>query len=302
MFPRWTILAFFAPISLFASDWNPQSSGPFFTGTADTTPPGSFFAEAYAYYGVQPNSNSLSIPMRFDQGIVPSVEFNVSVPYQHTWVKGPNGLSGSGGGVGDSQIFFKFRILEEKAVRPSLAIETTLTLPSGNATNLDPTKNGADQTGQGSLAETLTLLARKKLQPFKIYGQLSYTRAATVQMQPGYSLTNLNSLAPGQTVVPGDNLYLSLAFEHILNDSSCFGYLFELYGNHVFQTNLLSGNASTMSWTQVSVAPELEINSSDSIQWAAGMTFPFASVNGPPRNMTYMLTVTWQYDGPLGHR
>lgn len=281
--------------------WNPASSGPFFTSTSDTTPPGSFFAEVYGYLGFQQASHNLSVPLRFDQGVVPNVEFDITTPYEHTWITGPAGTSGSGGGVGDTLVFFKFRFLNETSSFPSLAIMPMLTLPSGNATDLNPSQNGADQTGQGALEGTIALLARKLIRPFKLYGELAYTGSGTLKMVPGYSLTNLNSISPGQTVVPGDNFYYSFAFEHVLNDQNGLGYILEFYGNHAFATSLLSGSASTSSWTQVSLAPEIEFDTG-SFQWAGGISLPVLSTGGAPASTTYMLTVTWQYDGPLGHR
>ncbi len=291
------------PAARAQANWDPTTSGPFFTGTAETQPPGSFFAETYVYdyYQSNPGIHSVVMPLRFNVGVIDGLDFNASVPYDHTLEKGPNGNWYQGGGVGDTQLWVKKELIKASGNLPTISTELILTLPSGNYAHLKPDLYDADQTGLGTTDVGVSVLARKRLEPFEFYGQLTYTTGSQTTVAPGYSTQNGTLFPQGGLITPGDTIFYSGAFEHILNEKWNAGYLMELYGGASTGHNLFVGPTGRAGWSFLWAAPELEIDFPRNVSWGAGVALPVYQENYL-RTITPMFTVTYTYSGPEGHR
>ncbi len=282
--------------------WDPTTSGPFYTGTAETVPPGSFFVETYLFDEEQPGlgTRSFDVPLRFDVGLANGMDLSGLIPYDYTLQENNAGTWVHGGGIGDSQFWMKKELVKASSKWPAISAEFVVTLPSGNSAYLKPNLYSADQTGLGTTDVGISLLARKRMRPCEFYGQVTYSVASEAQVSPGYVTTNGITLPQGGVVAPGDTITYAAAFERVLNEATEFGYLIEFYGMTSTGQNMFRGPTG-QNWSFVDAAPELEINSSKNTSWGVGEMIPVYQYNYPKTDIT-MFTVTYSYSGPEGHR
>jgi len=124
---------------------------------------------------------------KFTYGLWNNLEVFVVVPYVHNWANrvdepGPNGERSAGfGGIGDVNLTFKYRLLEETETRPTVTALFATDFPTGHFRHLNPGRLGADVLGGGAFAFTTGLNVSKWVKPFVFYGNLWYT------MQTAYS-------------------------------------------------------------------------------------------------------------------
>ncbi|EQD48682.1 hypothetical protein B1A_13951, partial [mine drainage metagenome] len=160
--------------------WGPLTSGPFFTGNANTVPVGSFFVRSAwsdnLMFGQGLNLSSMTGEFRIDVGLMKNLEMNLVVPLgiNSQDSAGTNNQRITRWGVGDTVIFFRYNFLLENDVyslwhRPSLTIEPQFVFPTGKYTELSPTANGLDQMGNGTFNEGLYLIAKKSSKPFRLF-------------------------------------------------------------------------------------------------------------------------------------
>ncbi len=297
-----TLLLFTAPAwGDLQSNWDPTTSGPFYTGTAETVPPGSFFVETYWFdqYQSALGTRTETFPFRFDIGLLDGIDVSGLIPYEYTLQESKIGWV-HGEGIGDAQFWVKKELVKASDRWPALSTELILKLPSGNASNFKSDLFGADQTGFGTTDVGVSLLARKRFEPFEIYGQVTYTVASEAAVSPGYVTSNGVALTQGGEIAPGDTITYSAAFEHVLNEANSLGYLVEIYGMYSRGLNMFRGPTDN-KWSFLDWAPEIEVNSSKNVSWGTGFTMPIYESNYPSA-VTAMLTVTYSYSGPEGHR
>lgn len=60
--------------------WGPNTSGPFFTGTAEVEPIGSWYLETFVYDAISPGSSSYYMPMRLAVGLGHNLELDTFIP------------------------------------------------------------------------------------------------------------------------------------------------------------------------------------------------------------------------------
>jgi hypothetical protein len=66
--------------------WSPNTSGPFFTGTAEVDPIGSWYLEPiFAYDFLTAGSSSLYNPIRFSIGLGHDLELDTFIPLIQNW-------------------------------------------------------------------------------------------------------------------------------------------------------------------------------------------------------------------------
>ncbi len=296
--------------------WGPNTSGPFFTGTAEVEPVGSFFLEPYWYDFLQPSlgTSILSMPQRISVGVIKNWEFDASVPIvvnQATSPTAPAGQSVQNLGVGDTLLWIKRQISDDGNVfsfwsLPAMSFDLQFTLPTGHYLNLDPNQYTTDQTGGGTFDEAFYLILRKHFRPFMFYLQLGDIIENPTSVGPGYTMNNQTAVTTqAQKIVNGNIFYYAGALEHVLSDTWGAGYLIEFFGESQVGQSLLFGAANTPAWSFFWAAPELEISypyeGSVTVTWGVGMAFPVYSSNYP-QTYTPMGTITVYYNGPFGYR
>jgi len=118
---------------------------------------------------------------KFTYGLINNLEVFVVVPYVHNWAgsvdePGPNGeRSANFGGVGDVNLTFKYRLVEEGPQMPTVTALFATDFPTGHFKRLNPGRLGADEIGGGSYVFTTGLNLSKYVKPFIFYGNVWYS-------------------------------------------------------------------------------------------------------------------------------
>ncbi|OGP71334.1 MAG: hypothetical protein A2Z73_03665 [Deltaproteobacteria bacterium RBG_13_60_28] len=124
---------------------------------------------------------SFGMSWKFTYGLLNNLEVYTVIPYIHNWAgnvnePGPRGERAADfGGIGDISLTFKYRLVEEGPVAPTVSAIFTPTFPSGHFRHLNPGRLGADAIGGGTYAFTTGFNVSKYLKPFIFYGNLWYT-------------------------------------------------------------------------------------------------------------------------------
>lgn len=289
------------------SGWVGNTSGPFFTGTADAEPLGSWYYEPFSFNEVgQPLFQSNNV-QKLAIGLGHGSEFDVIAPFLYNEASGPGGKSASHFGLGDASLEFKHQFLKDADpyhlwAQPSLAAAFFLTVPTGNYQNLKPALLGTDQLGNGTYAEQANLLLRKGVKPFQLYLQLGDVIGNPTDLRGPYTFNNgFTQLPAGSALhlVDGNLLYLAGTFEHVLDPEDGLGYLVEVYGQWQNRQNLVFGHATAPAWSSLWVAPEVEVNWPSepklTISWGAGVALPVAQYRYP-RTFIPMITATLYFN------
>lgn len=293
--------------------WGPTTSGPFFTGTAETDPAGSFFFETYAYDYLQPrqHTQSLNLPQRFSVGLGDEWEFDTDVNLIVNGGTVPSGQSVIATGVGNTTYWIKKQMMaDEDPTRfwasPALSFEVILAIPSGKYLNLNPQLYGLDQMGTGTYQESLQLVARKRFKPFDIYLQIGDAVQNPTSVEAGYAYNNGLAQTGGPSrVVYGNLLNYQAAFEHVLDDQTGAGYLVEITGASQSGYNFPFGRSNAPTWSFLWGGPEVEITYPNTrslqVTWGAGIMLPIYQ-SDYSKTVIPMFTVTLYGNGPMGHR
>ncbi len=295
--------------------WGPNTSGPMFTGTAEVEPVGSFFYEPYWFDYLNPGlgMSSLAMSQRLSIGLIKNWEFDISVPFVVNQAGAPTtpGPTVNAFGMGDTLVWVKNQLTSDADpyhffARPALTVEYQFTLPTGHFLNLNPQLYGEDQTGDGTFNEGIYLLMRKHFKPFMLYLEAGDIIENPTQVGTGYTFNNsIQTTASPQTVIDGNLLWFSGAFEHVLSDKWGAGYVLEFFGESQTGQSLLFGAANAPAWSFLWVDPGIELTWPDtervSVTWGLAMGFPVYQSNYPA-TYTPMGTITVYYNGPFGYR
>ncbi|MFZ2089358.1 MAG: transporter [Desulfobaccales bacterium] len=150
---------------------------------------------------------SFGMSWKFTYGLINNLEVFVVVPYVHNWADnldepGPGGeRSARSGSLGDINLTFKYRLLEETETRPTVTFLFSPTFPSSRLRSLSPSRLGTDVTGGGAYVFTTGFNVSKYVKPFVLYGNLWYS------MQTAYTEFS-------ERVYPRDFVTVNLAAEY----------------------------------------------------------------------------------------
>ncbi len=173
----------------------PSTFGPIITDTAIPIETGKFalqptFGLGFVTKSLTPNwrrvsaggnFKSFGMDYKFTYGLWNNLEVFVDVPFTQNWAgsvdeRGPNGeRSASFGGIGDVNLTFKYRLVEETETRPTVTALFATDFPTGHFRHFNPGRLGTDEIGGGAFAFTTGLNVSKYVKPFVFYGNLWYT-------------------------------------------------------------------------------------------------------------------------------
>ena len=177
-------------------EWDiPTTFGPIITDTAIPIDKGKFavqptfglsfvtnsLTQSWRRVSAGGNFKSFGMDWKFTYGLCNNLEVFMVVPFVNNWANsvkepGPNGeRSASFGGIGDLNLTFKYRLVEETEVRPTVTALFATDFPTGHFRHLNPGRLGTDQLGGGAFAFTTGLNVSKYVKPFIFYGNLWYT-------------------------------------------------------------------------------------------------------------------------------
>jgi hypothetical protein len=127
------------------------------------------------------NFQSFGMDWKFTYGLWNNLEVFAVVPFANNWANsvkepGPNGeRAASFGGLGDVNLTFKYRLVEETETIPTVTALFATDFPTGHFRHFNPGRLGTDGIGGGAYAFTTGLNVSKYVKPFIFYGNLWYT-------------------------------------------------------------------------------------------------------------------------------
>jgi hypothetical protein len=173
-----------------AEEWNPPSAGPITTWTAPLCGKGNFVIQPFFFYSQTRGEfdskgryNPLpkgDVEYLFQQqlflqyGIFDWLEVDAQAVYQELYIK-QGGVKAHTNGFGDSYLFLRGRIVEEKGWLPSITGLLQLKMPTGKYQHEDSEKLEADLMGTGSWDPGFGLIVTKKLKPFIFHADVTYS-------------------------------------------------------------------------------------------------------------------------------
>jgi hypothetical protein len=295
--------------------WGANTSGPFFTGTAEVEPPGSFYWEPYIFDNRNTSSASHQFTQKMAIGMGHHLELDTLIPLTLNTIDAsasPTGKSIKEFGPGDAQLSFKYELTTDAdtyhfLARPAITLTANFVLPTGNYTYLNPQLNGADQFGNGTWQQGIGMLIRKRFKPFVLYGQLGEFILDPTTVSHGYGFDNVTSTVTSNSptrMVDGNLFTYSGALEDVFNSKHGIGGLIEFAGETQASSGVF-GSATAPSFSYLTASPELEFTwpagNRFAITWGGGVAIPIQRRNYP-RIVTPMMTLTFYFNGPHGGR
>jgi hypothetical protein len=289
----------------------PATFGPIITDTAVPMEKGKFaiqptfgfscitdsFSPNWRRVSAGGNFKSFGMDYRFTYGLLNNLEVFVVVPYVHNWANnvnepGPNGeRSADFGGVGDVNLTFKYRLVEETETRPTVTALFATDFPTGHFRHFNPGRLGTDEIGGGAFAFTTGLNLSKYVKPFIFYGNLWYTmqtaftsredRSPLVHVldENGVATGELEEGDPRATNVrnyPRDIITVNLAAEYPITKK--WVALLEL--TSVWDGGRLFGHQANLAPAAlVSVLPGIEYMATDKFSLALGVNIDLVGKN-----------------------
>ena len=228
-----------APVPHNETRWVDNTSGPFYTGTADVEPGGSYYIEPYYFNYRTKGQSNVYVPSKFAYGLGKALELDVYAPFDYNEVRGPHGNMHSALRYGDTLIQLKWQIAKVKDryrfwAKPSMAFEFDLNIPTGNYKGLNPNLSGASQTSNGTWNEQAAFLLRKEFKPFELYLQETELIQNPSNIVGPYQFNNgINDVPANERLrmIDGNMLETSGAIEHVLLPKEGFGYFVEYSEN-----------------------------------------------------------------------
>jgi hypothetical protein len=270
----------------------PATFGPIITDTAIPIDKGQFAVQPTFGLGFVTNSltpswrrasaggnfKSFSMDWKFTYGLWNNLEVFVVIPYVHNWAgsvnePGPNGERAANfGGLSDVNLTFKYRLVEETEVKPTVTALFATDFPTGHFKRLNPGRLGTDEIGGGAYAFTTGLNLSKYVKPFIFYGNLWYS------MQTAFSTPGEDE--GGSSVYfrnyPRDFVTLNLAAEYPLTKK--WVALLELTSSYD-GGRLFGHKANLAPAALVSVLPGIEYMATDKFSLALGLNIDLAGKN-----------------------
>jgi hypothetical protein len=285
----------------------PATFGPIITDTAIPLDQGKFaiqptFGLSFATNNFSPSWRRISaggdfqsfgMSWKFTYGLLNNLEVYTVIPYIHNWANrvtepGPKGERAADfGGIGDISLTFKYRLVEEGPVAPTVSAIFTPTFPSGHVRHLNPGRLGTDAIGGGSYAFTTGFNLSKYLKPFIFYGNFWYT------FQTDCSTSDVdewgNPIERGNH--PRDFVTVNLAAEYPLTPK--WVALLEL--TSAWDAGRLIGPKANLDPTALlSLLPAMEYMATDKFSLALGVNIDLAGKDNIA-NITPMLSMVYAF-------
>jgi hypothetical protein len=255
---------------------------------------------------------SFGMDYKFTYGLWNNLEVFVDVPFIQNWARGvnergPNGeTSASFGGIGDLNLTFKYRLVEETETVPTVTALFATDFPTGHFRHFNPGRLGADEIGGGAFAFTSGLNLSKYVKPFIIYGNLWYTMQTAFSgredRSPWVSVLDDNGMPTGELAegdprstsfrnYPRDIITLNLAAEYPITQK--WVALLELTSS--WEGGRLFGHKANLAPAAlVSVLPGIEYMATEKFSLAVGLNIDLIGKNTDTA-LTPMLSMVYAF-------
>lgn len=174
--------------------WNPVSAGPVTTWTAPLCGKAKFVIQPFFFYNYtrgifNSDDHYSSLPggehkyqlqeqLFVQYGLTEKLEIDAQTVYQQNYAK-QDGVKADSIGFGDSYLFMRYCVFEEKGWVPHVAALGQLKMPTGKYQHADPDKLGTDlmgaATGGGSWDPGFGIIVTKKFKPFVFHADAAYS-------------------------------------------------------------------------------------------------------------------------------
>lgn len=309
-----------------AKDECPSTFGPIVTDTAIPIETGKFalqptFGLSFATNNFSPSWRRISaggdfksfgMSWKFTYGLWNNLEVYAVIPYIHNWASnvsepGPRGERAADfGGLGDINLTFKYRLVEETQAAPTVSAIFSPTFPSGHFRRLNPGRLGMDQLGSGSYTFTTGLNVSKYLSPFIVYGNFWYTMGTAFTRREDRSPlvhvldengVETGELAPGDPSAtnvrnyPRDFITVNLAAEYPITKK--WVALVEL--TSTWDAGRLFGHKANLAPAALlSIVPGIEYMATDKFSLALGVQIDLAGKE-TTANITPLLSMVYAF-------
>jgi hypothetical protein len=303
-----------------AKDECPSTFGPIVTDTAIPIEKGKFalqptfglsfttnnFSPSWRRISAGGDFKSFGMSWKSTYGLCNNLEVYAVIPYIHNWAgnvrePGPRGeRSADFGGLGDISLTFKYRLVEETQVIPTVSAIFTPTFPSGHFRRLNPGRLGMDQLGSGSYSFTTGLNVSKYISPIIVYGNLWYTmgtafssnedRSPLVRDENG-DLVEGDAASTRVRNYPRDFVTVNLAAEYPMTKK--WVALVEL--TSTWDAGRLIGHKANLAPTALlSIVPGIEYMATDKFSLALGVQIDLAGKD-TTANITPLLSMVYAF-------
>ena len=271
--------------------FNPWYAGPLLTPSAHTLPGGYvniepylFWTNTFATYDKSgkshqiPNIHTLNPQLPVLIGLTDWLNLVLSAQYVRNKQKGMTGT-----GWGDSGVGLNFQLLKEAPYTPAILFAVKETFPTGRYQRLNPKKGGMDGIGAGSYQTTLSLNLSKlvwwlTLHPMNFRFSFNYTLPAPVKVHRN------NSYGGGPsthgTVRPGKSFQGDIGYEYSFTQRWVAAldivYTYQsksTFSGHAGSTAGVPNTVGRPFNDQLSLAPALEYNPNENLNFIAGLWF-----------------------------
>lgn len=272
--------------------FNPWYAGPLLTPSAHVLPPGSFLIQPYLFltnnYGkFDRHGESHHIPhihtivgtSLFQFGIIKWMDGLINVQWIRNRQKGH-----CSNGFGDMSASLGFQLIEETPYVPALLFGVKETFPTGRYQKLNPKKGGIDAIGAGSYQTTFSLNTSKVIwwistHPMAMRFSLNYDIFSDVHVK-GFNAYGGGNGTDG-TVNPGNNFALDYGYEFSFTQMwvLALDFVYTYTSRSTFEgrrgLNAMGGHnvVGGPFNDQISLAPAIEYNPSESLNFLAGVWF-----------------------------
>jgi hypothetical protein len=288
----------------------PWYTGPLITGSANNVPKGHTNVQGYFYTTVNyaqfnshrksvntPNTLILNPLLVLQRGLTDWLDITVIPQATFKWQK-----SHYGAGFGDLAVQLGFQIQKEKPYRPSVRFVLGETFPTGRYQRLSPSKAGLDSSGGGAYVTSVGVNVSKTLWWFLLHPMVwrfagNYNIANADVDVHGFNTYGGGFGTKGDVDV-GNTLNADLGWEISLTERWVFAtdlaYTYSnksTFGGKAGTTaeGMIASNGAPSS-DQLSLAPAIEYNVSDSAGFIGGIWF---SVTG--RNSANFVSLVLSY-------
>ncbi|MFZ5448410.1 MAG: transporter [Thermodesulfobacteriota bacterium] len=249
---------------------------------------------------------TFAMDWKFTYGLWNNLEVFVVIPYVHNWAgsvaePGPNNERfASFGGLGDINLTFKYRLVEETETRPTVTALFATDFPTGHFSHLNPGRLGTDELGGGAYAFTTGLNMSKWMKPFIFYANIWYTMQTAFDSREdraGLVFDDNGNLVEGDPVAtqlrnyPRDFITLNLAAEYPLTQK--WVALLELT-SYWSGGRLLGHKANLPPEALISVMPGIEYMATDKFSLALGLNIDLAGKNSDAA-LTPLLSMVYAF-------
>jgi len=309
-----------------AKDECPSTFGPLITDTAIPIEKGMFalqptfglgfvtrsLTQNWRRVSAGGNFKSFGMDYKFTYGLRNNLEVFVDVPFIQNWAgsvnePGPKGeRAASFGGIGDVNLTFKYRLVEETETIPTVTALFATNFPTGHFRHFNPGRLGSDEIGGGTFAFTTGLNVSKYVKPFVFYGNLWYTmQTAFTNRQdrsPLVSVLDENGVATGELEegdpsatnvrhYPRDIITVNLAAEYPITKK--WVALLELTSS--WDGGRLFGHKANLAPAAlVSVLPGIEYMATEKFSLAVGLNIGLIGKNTDTA-LTPMLSMVYAF-------